>query len=331
MCCDLETIFSYIPNNFILSQPKTIEMNNPTNQDLGQIDLYGPIKKYSKLFISNSVKFIRSNLKVLFLLFMAGAIIGYIHQTVSKSYESSFIVVPNFDSNEYLYDKINLIDRKLKEGDTVFFAENKISDIDKIVSIEIEPVIDIFGFIEHRDDKFRMIELMAEDSNVHKVIEDANTSTYYRYHKIKLVSSDLINSSTIENIMNFLNASEYFESRKKVYVDNVKFKIEQNNLTISLIDKVLENNNKTSSQHNVLIQYNNLGEVIENKTKLLNINKGLLLDLSDYNYIIKLSSKNLNYTTKPSLTDHKVILYPILLIALFVFGRVVLKIVRKVS
>jgi hypothetical protein len=45
-------------------------------------------------------------------------------------------VIPNFGSNEYLYDKVNLIALKLKEKDEAFFKSIGITEIKKETDLD---------------------------------------------------------------------------------------------------------------------------------------------------------------------------------------------------
>ncbi|WP_395090643.1 hypothetical protein ACF3NR_06415 [Vaginella massiliensis] len=248
-----------------------------------------------------------------------------------KSYESSLIVAPNFKSNEYLYDKIKVLDSKLKIKDIPFIKQLNLQQPEVITEIKIEPIVDIYSFVEYRDDKFKMVELMAEDSNVNKVIEDPNTSTFYDYHKIIIKSNAEISQADLQSIMSYLNDSEYYNKRKVLYIENVKKEIEQHRTSVELINQLLSNANVTTN-NNVLVQNNNqLGDVIKYKSNLLIIIQNLSLDLENYSSVVKLVAKNDNYAPQASLLDNKIIVYPIVLVFLFILINSVVKVIRKVS
>ena len=268
---------------------------NSSADNLGHIDMFKPFKHFFKRFFYQIIRFIKKYFWVLTCLFILGAILGFLQMKYQKSYESSLIVAPNFKSNEYLYDKIKVLDSKLKIKDIPFIKQLNLQQPEVITEIKIEPIVDIYSFVEYRDDKFKMVELMAEDSNVNKVIEDPNTSTFYDYHKIIIKSNAEISQADLQSIMSYLNDSEYYNKRKVLYIENVKKEIEQHRTSVELINQLLSNANVTTN-NNVLVQNNNqLGDVIKYKSNLLIIIQNLSLDLENYSSVVKLVAKNDNY------------------------------------
>lgn len=304
---------------------------NSNANNLGYIDMFEPFKRFFKRFLYQLIRFIKKYFWVLIGLFILGAVLGFLQMKYEKNFESSLIVTPNFKSNEYLYDKINVLDSKLKLKDVQFIKQLKLQHPEVITEIKIEPIVDIYSFVEYRDDKFKMVELMAEDSNVNKVIEDPNTSTFYDYHKIILKSKGEISQADFQAIMTYLNDSEYYNKRKVLYTENVTKEIEQHKTSIELINQLLANSN-VSTNNNVLVQNNNqLGDVIRYKSNLLISIQNLSLDLENFSSVVKLIAKNDNYSPKASLLDNKMIVYPFVLVILFMLISSVLKVIRKVS
>ena len=117
----------------------TTSKNNSENQE---VDLSQISKKIGSLFeeISNSIfkgiLFIKKNIIAIGLLFILGAVLGFYLDKNFKMYDNQLIVSPNFDTVDYLYSKINLINSKINENDTVFLKETVgIKEPSKLIKI----------------------------------------------------------------------------------------------------------------------------------------------------------------------------------------------------
>ena len=156
--------------------------NNSDNQD---IDLSMISKKITGFFdgisfsIFKHILFLKRNLITLVVLVVAGFGIGIYLDTTIKSYDSEIIVRPNFGSTDYLYSKIYLLESKIKENDTLFLKSIGIDKPKTLVLIEIEPVIDIYSFVNNsynnstqNSQNFELVKLLSEDGDIKKIIKD---------------------------------------------------------------------------------------------------------------------------------------------------------------
>ena len=122
---------------------------NSTNSDNQEIDLSMISNKINGFFgrigtsIYRGIVFFKRNLLFTSILVVAGVGLGIFLDTTNKSYDSEIIVKPNFGSIDYLYSKIDLLESKIKERDTLFLKSIGIEKPKNINLIEIEPVIDI--------------------------------------------------------------------------------------------------------------------------------------------------------------------------------------------
>lgn len=202
-----------------------------TNSQDQEIDLGQVFKKIGNIYqsfkdsIFDFILFIKRNIIVLGILFIVGAVLGYYLDKTDKSYNHSIIVTPNFGSNDYLYGKINLLNSKIKEDDTLFLNAIGLKKADNLNEIEIKPVIDVYKFINNKPENFELIKLMAEDGDLKEIIENDITSKNYPFHVISFKTKDkTTNEITINPILSFLNNSEYFDANKKQQNENIKIK-----------------------------------------------------------------------------------------------------------
>ena len=311
----------------------TASQNNSDNQE---IDLSQISKSVGNFFegISNTIfrgiLFIKKNIIVVGALFILGVVLGvYLDKTV-KTYNNQLIVIPNFGTVDYLYNKINLINSKINENDTVFLKNVVgIKEPKKIGEINVEPITDVYQFINYNDKNFEFIKLLAEDGDIKKLVNENLTSKNYKYHMIKFSTSKVTsNENTLAPILKFLNNSDYYRMLQKEYINNLKVKIAANDSIISQIDGILNslsNAVNTSQKNDKLVYYNNentqLNDVIKTKNELV-IEQGVnRIELVNYDSIIKEISATINIINTKSINGKMKLVLPILFVSLFLFIR----------
>ena len=311
----------------------TASQNNSDNQE---VDLSQISKSIGNFFegISNiifkGILVIKKNIIAVGILFILGAVLGsYLDKTV-KTYDNQLIVSPNFGTVDYLYNKVNLINSKINENDTVFLKNVVgLKEPKKIGEITVEPITDVYQFINYNEKNFEFIKVLAEDGDIKKLVNDNLTSKNYPYHRIKFSTSKAtITENTVVPILAFLNDSDYYKKIQKEYVNNVKVKIAANDSITSQIDGVLNSfsNAVNSSQKNdKLVYYNNestqLNDVIKTKNELV-IEQGVnRIELVNYDSIIKEISATINIINTKSINGKMKLVLPILFVSLFLFIR----------
>ena len=103
--------------------------NSPINSDNQEIDLTKIAQKVNGIYegllnkLLRFILFVKRNLVIIIILIVIGGGVGFFLDKKIKSYDHQIIVSPNFGSNDYLYAKVNLIQSKINEGDTLFLKE----------------------------------------------------------------------------------------------------------------------------------------------------------------------------------------------------------------
>ncbi|WP_026977261.1 hypothetical protein [Flavobacterium tegetincola] len=247
------------------------------DKDLGEIDLNQLTQKIGKsignfgYFIFNSIQFFIKHGIAIVLLLILGLAAGFYLSSVQKKYDHKIIVLPNFNSTEYLYNKINLLNIKIEDKDTVFLKSIGIKYPEKLREIKIEAIIDPYDFVNGKESNMEMLKLIAEDGSMEKVVKDEMTSMKYEYHQILIISKDKINrENTVDPLMNFLNNNSYFTLIQKNEVENLKNKIKYTEQTLNQVNGILDNfsngDNKYGSDSK-LMYYNNENSEIDNVLK----------------------------------------------------------------
>ena len=281
------------------------------------------------------IKFFQKKIIIIAILFIVGAVLGYFLDKNNDSYTSEIVVIPNFGSTDDLYAKVDLLQSRVAENDTVFLKQIGISSSKNIGLIAVEPVIDIYNFVSNspinanntqNNPNFELVKLLAEDGDINKIIKDEVTSKNYAYHRIKISSNGHVSQQKqVAPILNYLNSSAFFQNQRKVTMANIETKISENQMIIAQVNSVLaqfENNIKNNQKSEKLI-YNNennqLNDLIINKNNLISEIGNLKLQLSYLDEIIKPKSIVLNQKNNKGLNGKMGKVLPILFLFLF-FG-----------
>lgn len=300
-----------------------------TNSQEQEIDLSQIGKSISKAFQNVINKFfdllffIQKKIIIVAVLFILGIGLG-IYLDQEPNYTNDIVVIPNFGSNEYLYDKVNLISLKLKEKDEAFFKNIGITNIKDFNSIDIQPINGIYNFInsEGQKENFEFIKLMAEDGDIEKIIQDNVTSKNYYLHNINIKTTIAYQrKDLIEPILNYLQQTDYFAKLQKVYQSNLVEKVAANKLLITQIDQIVLNisQNKTSVGFSIS-ENSSLSELIQKKDELTYENQRLAIHNLEYDKIVKDQNISLNQMNSKGVNNKMKLILPFLFILLYLLG-----------
>ena len=230
-----------------------MSVNNKQNNIPEEIDLGIFFLKINKFFsnfpfaVFKGIVFIKNNFIIILILFVLGSGLGSFIDKYNSTYDNQIIVTPNLSSVDYLYNKIDLLSSKLKENDKVFFKSIGVNS-EIISSIEIEPIIDVYSFINdskpvvnvQNTQNFELVKLLSESGDINKVIKDKTTSKNYPNHLIHILTTDQIkNEEIVKPILNFLNTDEYLNQLLKISRENINIKIKKNEQIIAQTDSLL--------------------------------------------------------------------------------------------
>ncbi len=317
--------------------------NIPQNKDNQEIDLGQLAQKMNGLYegflnrIFSFMLFLKRNSIVLFILFIIGVGIGFYLDKKVKTYNHQMIVLPNFGSTDYAYAQIDLLQSKIKENDTLFLKEIGIVEPKKLKEITIEPIIDVYKFVDNKTENFDLLKLMAEDGNLDKIIEGKITSKNYPFHTLTFTTSKLSSvDQTVEPILNFLNNSDYFKQIQKESLQNIQVKMNENDSIIAQINGVLNQfkNKMNSNTGDKLVYFNEntqLNEIIKTKDLLIREQGSLRLDLVNLSKVVRDISFIINQKETKGVNGKLKFVLPFLLIFLFILGRSLIQFYKRQS
>ena len=306
--------------------------NQPNNQEDQEIDLSKIFEKTGKMFdwintfLFKCIQFFVRNSIIILILLVIGVGFGFYLDATKKTYDHQIIVTPNFESTDYLYSKIDLIESKIKERDTFFLKEIVgIKKPKEIIKIGIKPITDVYKFIENKKENFELIKLMAEGGDIKKILEDNLTSKNYTLHTVTFKTKNQTNNTeTVEPILNYLNETDYYKKIQKETVNNVRMKMIQNDTIISQINGVLNgfsNMVNGAQKSDKLVYYNEntqLNDVIKTKETLINEQGNHRVGLVGLDKIIKDNSSTLNIENTNSVNGKLKLVLPILFLLSFI-------------
>ncbi len=303
------------------------EVNNP-NAEISLSQITGALKTYAGRVNNtffNVIEFVKRNMLVLLLLLIGGGAMGTYLDSVTKAYAHKVIVMPNFDSVNYLYEEIERLNTKIKENDIQYLEQIGIKNPEDLQKIEIEAIVDIYEFIDsdkstESNAKFQLFKLISENGDMEKMLLDETTSKNYKNHLITIVTKGKSKrQNVIDPLLSHFEDNAFFKARKKVYFENLDRIGRSNDSIMQQIDAVIKDFSAVSQKTgNGLTFYNQNTEI----NSLLNIKQDLIETRAAYNVeriirnkVFKESSTLLNIK-EPS-GKFKIIL-PFLLLLIFV-------------
>jgi hypothetical protein len=318
--------------------------NVPQQTDNQEIDLGQISKKVSEGYesfltaIFRGLLFLKRNLIWIVGLFVIGAGLGFYLDKTTKVYDHKLIVTPNFSSSDYLYAKVEQLNAKIKEKDTVFFKKIGIQETKKFGRIEIEPIIDVYRFMDNKEENFELIKLMAEDGSMDKILKDKITSKNYPFHMISYTTENATTEDkTLQPILNFLNESVYYKQLQTVANQNIDLKMKYNEQMLTQIDGILSEFSSSldasALKSDRLVYYNNentqLNDVLKTKEGLIFDQSQLRIQKINTDKIIKDLSYTLNVKNTKAANGKLKFILPILFVLGFIIIRAFFRFYRR--
>ncbi|MES2545362.1 MAG: hypothetical protein V4548_10785 [Bacteroidota bacterium] len=304
--------------------------NSHNNNEDQEIDLGAVSKKIGDSYrnfnrsIFKAIQFCMKKKYILGSLFILGVGLGIYLDDTQKVYDHKVIVKANFGSADYLYSKVELLNSKIKERDTMYLKSIGIQNPKKIVKIEIEPIVDVYKFVENREQNFEMLKLFAEDGDLKKIVEENITSKNYPYHIISYTTKNPTSAEkTLNPLMNYFNNSPYFKSLQNEYVNNTKLKMQANEITLSQIDAILNKIGTSNEGKNDRMVFNSgdsqLDDVLKTKDEMQRQQGYFKVALIEETKIIKDVSSIINKKNTEAVNGKMKLVLPFLFCFLYIF------------
>ena len=315
--------------------------HNNTDQEVDLLMIFskiGDLFQWITTLLFKIIRFFVKNAMVVVVLVLVGVGVGYFWNKVSPRFEQKILVAPNFKSTDYLYSKIDFLAYKIAVKDTVFLKSIGIQQPSEIASITIEPIVDIYNLMNKDGKNLELLQLMAQNGDIKSIVKETTTSKNYELHSIIIKTDRVISAKNcIEPLLKYLNSSAYYDTFKKINLENIQSKIKSKEGTILQIDGILNQFSDVYGHHansEKLIYYNenlNLGEVIKTKDSLsVQIGK---LKIEQYNTDKTIKEKGivLNLKDNKSVKGKLIFILPLVFVGLFIFFSFFLSFYKKQS
>jgi hypothetical protein len=307
--------------------------NHPaTNNHQEEIDLGYLIKKIDLLF-RNCIKLLFAlftfilKFKILFFgILVLSIIYGYYKDTrVTVLYNNQAIIIPNFESVDYLYDRVDALNAKVRGKDSLYLKRILDTNYRKLRGIEIEPIPDIYNFASRSRENIDVLRILFQNQDFSEFVDDIATSKYYKYHRINFkILGEYHSQEMVNSLFDYLNTNEHFSNYQQITIETSNYELRQIDLTISQIDSILkaaasfaaENKSNQSVFINDNSQLNNL---IVSKQRLIEDRHKLLIRKADQNKIIKPVKIDYNLYPDSRFRISNKVKYPVLFFFLFSF------------
>lgn len=323
---------------------------NASKNDEQEIDLSQISKKIGGIFdqlatsIFKGILFLKKNILTFLVLLIVGVGLGFVLDSTNKSYNHQIIVSPNFSSTDYLYSKINLINSKIRQNDTLFLKSIGIETPKNISNISVSSINDIYNFVNDKSNtvnnaqnsqNFELLKLLSEDGDINKVIKDSLTSKNFSQHRINISTQGFVTKkNTLDPLMTYLNNNAFYTDYKKTYLSNTRAKIKADSIVIAQIDVLLKDfsSNADGQKNDKLVYYNEntqLNDIIKTKTDLVAEIGYLRTQMIGLNKVILDKSSVINIRNTKGLDNKMKLVLPILLIFGFIGWKIFMAFYRK--
>ena len=304
--------------------------NQPEEVDIFYIlkKIKEAFKKLNKLFF-NAVNFVVKRWIVIALLILAGAGYGYyVNKTTTKNKTAKLLVRINFDTVNYVYTTIELLNEKLIEKDTAYFKKAGFPEaIGTIKGIELKPLVRIKEIVDQYEINNRNFESVLKNVDFESVDEEfdlANTFTVdYKQHIMVVSLSNNATPKTLQELIKFINNSELLGDLKNKKIENLTNQIAENKVTIAQIDNILDfyakNNSIPTSSEKLFVvaEMFDIPKAIEKKSEVLKEIDQLDQELVYAKDVVIVLNKPTVTFEEEGITDNKLVFYPLLFVGLF--------------
>ncbi len=302
------------------------EQNSSEEVDLGYMfrSIGNLFKKLVKLLFL-IVVFFRKFIFLIIGLVILGIILGYfLDKSAKRVYENRIIVIPNFESVEYLYDKTDELNYKLRSNDSVYLKTIFGEEYKNIKEIAIEPIVDIYNFTTKSRENIDVFRILFENQNMKEFVDNMITSKQYKYQKLKVYIIGKDSKDLVQKLLSFYNENEHFKRYQEVYIQNTTKRLNETDKMLIQADSVIRAIASVSTDINpnppVYASFNNdFFNIFRYKETLLKDKLELLKKSKDEVAIIKPVSINYNILEGGLGSIKNVIKIPIYFLLLFSF------------
>lgn len=304
---------------------------SPSNNEIDLLKVSNSLKNgltKSLKIIPNTINFIKRNILILVGLLIVGGISGFFYNKYEKAYNSNIIVTPNFETVDYLYEKVTLLNSHIQQNDKDFLQKVGIDSSYKIYKVEVKPISDLYKFLNQEDKYFDIFNTLSENNDAKKVAEDFSTSKNFPKHLLTVSSKTKIDQKVLDNIVKYINKSDHYQIVRVEILNNFEDKIVVNDSIIKQIDAILKNAGAAKNNSSIFFnEQSQLNDLIVQKNKAVEENHYLKVEKLNLKYIVAPLDFSKNIEDNTGLKGNYHLVFPLILIGLFI----VISLIKKVK
>lgn len=315
--------------------------NNSENSEIDLLTVFsriGDFFEWINTLLFRTIRFFVKNAIVIVVLIVFGFGLGFYLQKISTRFEQKIIVSPNFKSTDYLYSKIEFLASKIALKDTLFLKSIGIQKPSEMVSISIEPIVDVYNLVNKDGKNMELFQLMAQNGDLKSIVKETTTNKNYALHTIILNTVGFVSfKSSIEPLLKYLNTSPYYDAYNRINSKNIQNNIKRKEATILQIDGILNQVSRAYGNYpnnEKLVYYNenlNLDAVIKTKDSLSSEIDKLKIWQYNSSKTIKEMGIVLNVKNNKTLKGKLIFILPLVFVGLFVFFSFFISFYKKQS
>jgi hypothetical protein len=278
-----------------------------------------------KMSLLKQFVFIKKNLIFLLILLVLGYVGGLFLDMKPKFYNQEIVVVPNFNSYDYLYAKIAELNARIENSELDYLESIGIEDPKNILEISVKAVSDPYKLVEFKKDNFEMLKLMSENGNLANIVKEDITARHYKFHTISILTKKPIkNHNIINSLLTTLNDDAFFETQKILETQNIQYRLRELDSMNVQASKILDNLGEKAgtqvSKEQVIVMKEGMdvSEIMIIKDNFVKERNTLLLQSKLFDKIIKETIVSQNVRGKEWLFRRGRYILPLILIVLFV-------------
>ena len=308
--------------------PKT--QNSSDEIDLGQLfQLIGKGFNAIFRFFLRVFLYLKKNIFILIGLVVIGFVLGFgLNKLTTKKLKTEIIVKPQMESKNYLYDVIDEIQSNINAKDTTFFKNIGIEDVD-FAGLEVN----ISRVIEegNSESDLQYLELLQSFENTDAISDivraELQNKSSFNHRIIFHYKNAEFGKVFATRVMSYINTNSHFGGLLKIYRSNASNRIEQNQLLLDQIDKIIANytNNLASKKENpvgsqIILDNQeqvNVARLFELKNLLIRDIESKKIELEENSEPVSIINFGQSQVVKKSFFGRNIIFIPMILVTLF--------------
>jgi hypothetical protein len=314
-----------------------------------QVEIGFLFKKVGDIFKSlvrllfSVLTFTRKYLILIIVLAVVGLILGYFLDQRSNKipvYQNHVIVIPNFESVDYLYETVEGLNSKIVNNDTIYLKSILGDNYKFLTGVDVEPIVDIYNFATKSEQNIDVFRILFQNQELSEFVEDMTTSKYFKYHRLNFaILGNEHTESIVASLLENFDDNAHFKLYQELMVKNNALMIAESQNMIKQIDSLIQatilfSKNKQGNQSVFINDNSDLATLVYRKQDILEKNRDLLIKLNDETAVIKTVGANYNIIKKSFFSFSNKVKLPVAFVLLFYgffFVRYVYKLLKEIA